>query len=505
MPVFSVYSDNFGSLKTLKYIGMVTFLLSIVLLVAGYFIYGAIVERVLGVDPKRETPAITMADGVDYVPMGWGRIFLIQFLNIAGLGPIFGAVAGAMWGPVAFLWIVFGCIFAGAVHDYFSGMLSVRNKGRSIPEIVGEYLGDGFRQFMRLFTVLLMLLVGAVFVVGPAGILNNIAGIGVPVWVAIVFGYYVLATMLPIDKLIGRIYPLFGFALLFMAVGIFLGLIYRGYPIPEVFSLGFSNLHSDPGKFPVFPMLFVTIACGAISGFHSTQSPLMARCITNEKLGRRVFYGAMVAEGIVALIWAAAGMAFYGGVGPLNEVMAAHNGNAAVVVNEISNTLLGKFGGVLALLGVVAAPITSGDTAFRSARLIVADFLRMEQVSIRSRLIITVPIFIAGFLITKMDFAIIWRYMAWSNQTLATIVLWAITVYLVNENKFYWITLVPSIFMTAVVSTYLMAAPEGFELPLSIAYLIGFFMTALVVIWFLLFVRKFRKYQFEAIKVKSKK
>lgn len=484
---------------------MVTFLLSIVFLVAGYFIYGAFVENVFGVDPKHETPAITMADGVDYVPMGWGRIFLIQFLNIAGLGPIFGAVAGAMWGPVAFLWIVFGCIFAGAVHDYFSGMLSVRNKGRSIPEIVGEYLGDGFRQFMRLFTILLMLLVGAVFVVGPAGILNGIASLGIPVWAAIVFAYYILATMLPIDKLIGRIYPLFGFALLFMAVGISIGLIYGGYPIPEVFPTGFSNLHSDSGKFPVFPMLFVTIACGAISGFHSTQSPLMARCITNEKLGRRVFYGAMVAEGIVALIWAAAGMAFYGGVGPLNEVMLANNGNAALVVNEISNSLLGKFGGLLALLGVVAAPITSGDTAFRSARLIIADFLKIEQTSIRSRLMITIPIFIIGFLITKMDFAVIWRYMAWSNQTLATIVLWAITVYLVYEKKVYWITLIPSVFMTAVVTTYLMVAPEGFALPLSMAYPIGFLATALVVLWFFYFIRKFKRYQLDAIKIISSK
>ncbi len=480
---------------------MITFFLSIALLITGYFIYGAFVEKVFGIDPKRETPATTMADGVDYVPMGWGRIFLIQFLNIAGLGPIFGAVAGAMWGPVAFFWIVLGCIFGGAVHDYFSGMLSLRNRGRSIPEIVGEYLGNGFRQFMRGFTVLLMILVGAVFVVGPAAILNGMINLGIPVWAGLVFAYYILATLLPIDKLIGRVYPVFGFTLLFMAVGITFGLIAGGFNIPEAFPAGFTNMHSESGKFPVFPMLFITIACGSISGFHSTQSPLMARCITNEKLGRRVFYGAMVAEGIVALIWAAAGMAFYGGVGPLNEVMAAHKGNAAWVVNDISNSLLGKFGGILALLGVVAAPITSGDTAFRSARLIVADFLKMKQSTIRSRLTITIPLFIAGFIITKIDFAIIWRYMAWSNQTLATIVLWAITVYLVNERKFFWITLIPSIFMTAVVSTYLMVAPEGFSLPLNLSYAIGISITLLVSVWFLLFIRKMNKRESAAMKV----
>ncbi len=469
---------------------MITFVSAILLLIAGYVIYGAFVEKIFGVDAERATPATTMADGVDFVPMKWGRIFLIQFLNIAGLGPIFGAVAGALWGPVAFFWIVFGNIFAGAVHDYFSGMLSVRNHGQSVPEIVGKYLGNGFRQFMRGFTVLLMILVGAVFVIGPSAILNGMGNLGIPVWSAIVFLYYILATMLPIDKLIGRVYPVFGFVLLFMAVGISASLIYGGYQIPEAFPSGLTNMHSQAEKFPVFPMLFITIACGAISGFHSTQSPLMARCITNEKLGRRVFYGAMVAEGIVALIWAAAGMAFYGGVGPLNEVMAAHNGNAAWVVNDISNSLLGKLGGLLALMGVVAAPITSGDTAFRSARLIIADFLKMNQQSIISRLKITIPVFIVGFIITKIDFAIIWRYMAWSNQTLATIVLWAITVYLFNERKAFLITLIPSVFMTAVISVYLLAAPEGFMLPLNTSYTIGFIFTLLVLGWFITYVRK---------------
>ena len=306
---------------------MITFLLSILALIAGYIVYGAFVEKVFGVDSKRPTPAVTLRDGVDYIPMGWGKIFLIQFLNIAGLGPIFGAIAGALWGPVAFFWIVFGNILAGAVHDYFSGMLSVRNDGKSIPEIVGDYLGNGFRQFMRIFTVLLMVLVGAVFVVGPVGILNNMANFGISVWTAAVFIYYILATMLPVDKIIGKIYPVFGFAMLFMAIGIFAGIISGGFEIPKVWPSGLINMHSDADKYPVFPLLFITIACGAISGFHSTQSPLMARCITNEKLGRRVFYGAMVAEGIVALIWAAAGMAFFGGIQELN-VCALHGCSA---------------------------------------------------------------------------------------------------------------------------------------------------------------------------------
>lgn len=459
---------------------MMSFLLSIAALILGYVFYGALTEKVFGVDPSRKTPAISMTDGVDYVPLKWGKVFLIQFLNIAGLGPIFGAVAGAMWGPVAFLWIVFGCIFGGAVHDYFSGMLSIRHNGKSIPEIVGVYLGNGFKQFMRVFTIFLMLLVGAVFVAGPAAILNGIAELGIPFWTTIVFSYYILATMLPIDKLIGRIYPLFGGALLFMAVGILVSLIIGNYTIPEIFPSGITNMHYNPDRFPVYPLVFISIACGAISGFHSTQSPLMARCITNEKLGRRVFFGAMITEGIVALIWAAAGMAFYGGVGPLNEVMQLHGNNAAWLVNDISHSMLGKFGGMLALLGVVAAPITSGDTAFRSARLIIADFLKLEQKSILKRLYITFPLFVAGFLITRADFSIIWRYMAWSNQTLATIVLWAITVYLLHEHKHYIMTLIPAIFMTAVISTYIMIAPEGFSLPKQVSYYIGVAITLLV-------------------------
>jgi len=466
---------------------MITFLLSIVALVLGYLIYGRFVEKVFTIDTTRPTPATTQADGVDYVPMKWRKIFLIQFLNIAGLGPIFGAIAGAVWGPVAFVWIVFGAIFAGAVHDFMSGMMSLRMNGLSIHAIVGRYMGNGVKQFMSFFTVAMMILVGAVFIMGPATILSGLTTgfMGVTAWATLIFVYYVLATMLPIDKLIGRIYPFFGFAMLFMAVGIGGAMIVNGLPIPELIPSNFTNMNADPGKFPIFPMLFVTIACGAISGFHSTQSPLMARCITNEKYGRRVFYGAMITEGLVALVWAAVGMSFFGGVRELNDVMAAQKGNAAWIVNEISNSLLGRFGAVLAIIGVVAAPITSGDTAFRSARLIVADFLKFDQKSIKNRLILVAPLFTIGFLLTQIDFSIIWRYMAWSNQTLATIVLWAITIYLATELKFYWITLVPAVFMSAVVSAYLLVAPEGFGINTFYGQISGVCIAGVLLIWFL--------------------
>jgi carbon starvation protein CstA len=471
---------------------MITFFVGIVVLVLGYVFYSRVVEKLADVDYKRQTPAYAMKDGVDYVPLPWWRVFLIQFLNIAGLGPIFGAVAGAMWGPVAFLWIVLGSVFAGAVHDYFSGMLSIKHKGLSITEIVGIYMGNGTKQFMRGFTVVLMVLVGAVFIMGPAKILAGLTPdfFSMTFWVWVVFAYYVLATMLPIDKIIGRIYPVFGFALLFMAVGLIIALFVKGYHIPELNLTSIHNYHDNAEKFPIFPMLFITIACGAISGFHATQSPLMARCVTNEKFGRRVFYGAMITEGVVALIWAAIGMSFYGGVRELNEVMNANNGNAAFIVNEISNSLLGKFGGALALLGVVAAPITSGDTAFRSARLIVADFLNYKQGPIKNRLFISIPLFFVGFLLTQVNFDIIWRYFAWSNQTLAMIVLWTITVYLVLEKKFYWITLIPAVFMTAVTTTYLLFAPEGFALSKEISYSLGAFFAVASLLGFFIYVRK---------------
>jgi carbon starvation protein CstA len=471
---------------------MITFFISLAILLGGYLFYAKYLERIMEVDSSRPTPAIRMADGIDYVKMPWWKVLLIQFLNIAGLGPIFGAIAGALWGPVAFVWIVFGTVLGGAVHDFFSGMLSVRHNGLSITEIIGIYLGKGAKQIMRVFTVVLLILVGVVFISGPAGILANLTpnNFDFSFWVWIIFIYYILATLLPIDKIIGRFYPIFGFALVFMAVCLFTALIVKGYSIPELTPDNWQNFHYDKENFPIFPMLFITIACGAISGFHATQSPLMARCIGNETEGRRVFYGAMVIEGVVALIWAAISMSFFGGMEGLAEVMQAQNGNAAWVVNEVSFSLLGKFGAVLALLGVVAAPITSGDTAFRSARLTVGDLLKYNQKPVKNRLLITLPLFAVGFILTKINFDVIWRYFAWSNQTLATVVLWTVTVYLLQKKKQYWITFLPALFMTSVVTTYIMLAPEGFSLPKPISYSVGFLITVAVCIFFVIYKKK---------------
>jgi len=452
---------------------MITFLLSIVALVVGFLLYGRFVERIFRPDPARETPAIRIHDGVDYVPMPGWKIFMIQFLNIAGLGPIFGAILGAMYGPAAFIWIVLGSILAGGVHDFFSGMLSERNDGASISEVVGIYLGPWFKQFMRVFSVVLLVLVGVVFVLGPAKILKGLTGVNVPVWIYLIFAYYLLATLLPIDKIIGRIYPLFGGALLFMALAIGGVMIFKNVAIPNVTVATLHNMHSDPGKFVLWPMLFITIACGAISGFHATQSPLMARCITSEKQGRNIFYGAMIAEGIVALIWAAAAMSFFGGVSELNATMAEHGNNAAWFVNQVCDSWLGKLGGALAILGVVACPITSGDTAFRSARLTIADVLKLKQKAVKNRLYITLPLFAVGLLISSLKFDVVWRYFAWSNQTLATVVLWTAAMYLIRRGKLHWIATLPATFMTAVCSTYILVAPEGFSLSTKLAYPVG--------------------------------
>ncbi|MGB5988587.1 MAG: carbon starvation protein A [Marinifilaceae bacterium] len=474
---------------------MVSFILSIIALVLGYILYGKFVEKKFGVNPDKDTPAISKADGVDFVPMGWGKIFLIQFLNIAGLGPIFGAIAGAMWGPIAFLWIVFGCIFAGGVHDFFSGMLSVRHGGASIPEVVGKYLGTGFKQFMRLFSVVLLILVGVVFIKGPAAILTGLTGLNITILIVGIFVYYLLATMIPIDKLIGKIYPIFGVSLLVMALGIAGALVFGDFTIPELVPANLINMHANPEKYPIFPMLFITIACGAISGFHATQSPLMARCMTNEKQGRKIFYGTMIAEGIVALIWAAAAMSFFGGVEELGETMSIPGHNAAWVVNEICGSLLGKIGGALAILGVVAAPITSGDTAFRSARLTIADSIKFPQVKLRQRLIITLPLFAVGLLLTQVDFAIIWRYFGWANQTLATIVLWTAAMYMVTKGRSHWFATIPATFMTAVVVTYILIAPEGFHFSSNIAYTVGL-VSALITLTIFVLVSK-KKYNKE--------
>jgi carbon starvation protein CstA len=472
---------------------VVTFFISILLLVGGYFLYGRIAERVFGVQPERITPAYTHTDGADYVPMGWCRILLIQFLNIAGLGPIFGAIMGAIYGPAAFLWIVLGTIFGGAVHDYFSGMLSVRNNGMSLPEIAGKYMGVGFKQFMRGFTVLLMVLVGAVFVAAPAQLLANLTPewMNMTVWCIILFVYYIAATLLPVDKLIGRIYPVFGFAILFMAASIGGCLIWNDAPIPEITFSSLRNMHPDADAYPIFPMLFISIACGAISGFHATQSPLMARCLKNERMGRRIFYGAMVIEGIVALIWAAVAMSFFGSVGGLQEFLRANNNSAAVVVDKIAHSWLGVFGGLLAVIGVIVAPITSGDTAFRSARLIVADFIGYSQKNISRRIIVALPLFIIALVILQINFDVIWRYFAWANQTLAAATLWSITVYLAKERKCYWITLIPSLFMTMVICSYIIVAPEGFRLPINTGLLIAAVCTVVASVMFVWWLRNY--------------
>lgn len=458
------------------------FLISVVVLVVGYLVYGKFVEKIFGIREERQTPAHAMKDGVDYVPMPWHKIFLIQFLNIAGLGPIYGAIAGALWGPKAFFWIVFGSIFAGGVHDYFSGMLSIRNNGDSVSEIVGKYLGNGAKQFMRVFSVVLLVLVGTVFMTGPARLLANLNFLGLEsyqIWLGIVLVYYFLATILPVDKIIGKVYPLFGASLLVMAVGIGVMLVAKGYQLP---ALGVENIHPD--NLPIWPLLFITIACGAISGFHATQSPLMARCVENEKYGRPIFYGSMIAEGIIALIWAAAAMSFYHGTEGLAAVNGA--GGPGAVVHEISTALLGGFGGLLAMLGVIACPITSGDTAFRSARLVIADFMKSNQTKIGKRLTIALPLFAVGFGLSLIDFNIIWRYFAWSNQTLATLMLWASAMYLVQTKKFHWIATIPAVFMTAVITTYILQAPEGFKLSTSISYPVGI-VTAVVVFGFFLY------------------
>ena len=450
---------------------MTSFLIALAVLIGGYFIYGAIVEKIFGTDPTRKTPAYTMRDDVDYMPLPTWKVFLIQFLNITGLGPIFGAIMGVMFGPAAFIWIVVGTIFAGAVHDFISGAISLRARGMSLPEIVGNELGNGIKQVMRVFSLLLMILVGAVFVSQPADLIAGMTPESLDriFWVVVIFVYYMLATVLPIDKLIGNFYPIFGFALLFMALGILGVLIWGDVTLNLDFSQGLESQH--PKNLPIFPMMFVSIACGAISGFHATQSPMMARCLKNERLARPIFYGAMVAEGVVALIWAAAAIAFTGGYDQLATYMAEHNNSAGVLVNDISMSWLGTFGGILALFGVVAAPITSGDTALRSARLIAADFLHYDQSSVAKRLIISVPIFAAAFGIMMIDFSVLWRYFAWCNQTLAVFTLWAITVYLARHKKAYIITLIPAMFMTVVSVSYILFAPspEGFGLSYPIA------------------------------------
>jgi len=496
---------------------MVTFIVSFLLLILGYVLYGAFVDKVFGSDPQRQTPCYASLDGVDYIPMPTWKVFLIQFLNIAGTGPIFGAIQGILFGPAAYLWIVLGCVLGGAVHDYMSGMISLRKNGASLPEIVGDELGAVARIALRVMALVLMILVGAVFVTTPAGLLANMIGgdsmLGENLfWIIIIFAYYLLATLLPIDKLIGRIYPIFGIALLLMGVGLIYGIFAYDGNIPEI-TEAFSN-HHPTSTMPIFPGMCITIACGAVSGFHATQSPMMARCLKNEKHARPIFYGAMITEGLVALIWAAAAIKFadsfdvtkYGMTGdeaPYAKLWAlmtnggTSNANPAVLVNVLCITWLGKVGAVLAILGVVAAPITSGDTALRSARLIAADFMHYKQNRIYKRLILSLPIFVISGVLMFVKFDVLWRYFAWFNQSLAVVTLWTITVWLTKRSaaegtkKYaFLVTLVPALWMTIVCSTYIFIAPEGFQLHHFIAYLLGGLVTVGVLVWYILWAKK---------------
>ena len=458
---------------------MVSFFISVLALILGFLLYGRFVERVFGPDPARPTPAVTKADGIDYIALPSWKVFMIQFLNIAGTGPIFGAIMGAKFGPAAYLWIVFGCIFGGAVHDYLSGMLSLRNGGAGLPELIGKYLGKSAKTVMLCFSILLLVLVGAVFVYSPAVILKDLAGDGTNaafmVWAGVIFVYYIIATMLPIDKIIGRIYPFFAVALIFMAVALLVGLVVKMPQLPELWD-GLQNRTQTWGGQgqPIWPYMFVTIACGAISGFHATQSPLMARCLKNEKLGRPVFYGSMITEGLVALIWAAVSSYFFFGGGAA-EVGGTFADAAPTVVTKVSRNWLGIAGSILALVGVVAAPITSGDTALRSARLIIADFLHFDQKPVGKRLAISIPLFLVAALMLWFNIAnedgfnVIWRYFGWANQTLAVFTLWALTVFLARERKgaYYLMTLLPACIMTAVSVTYISIAQIGFNLPMG--------------------------------------
>ncbi len=459
---------------------MITFAICLVSLIAAYFLYGRFLERVVGINPEADMPSKTNYDGVDFMPMPRWRIFLIQLLNIAGTGPIFGAVMGACYGPVAFLWITLGGIFMGAMHDFISGVISIRNGGESLPEIIGKYLGGGMHRFTLVVIPILMVLVGAVFIVTPSQILSDKTDTPYLMWVAIIIVYYFASTILPIDKVIGKIYPIFGAALIFMAVALFGVLLFGDYSVPELTTIENKNFNAD--KLPIVPTLFISIACGAISGFHATQSPLMARCMTNEHEARPVFFGAMISESIIALIWAAIAMAFFGGVEGLNTFMQDNGGNAGVAVSTISDTTLGVVGGVLALLGVVVAPITSGDTAFRSARLIIADMLHYDQKPVFKRLVVSIPLFAIGIGIAFVNFDIIWRYFAWSNQALSVITLWMITAWLMRRgSKVSLLALVPAIFMTYVCSSFVFVSTQFVGLGATAeAYIYGAAMMAII-------------------------
>ncbi|XAW89197.1 carbon starvation protein A [Vibrio sp. CDRSL-10 TSBA] len=468
---------------------MLWFLTCVAALIGGYFIYGTFVEKVFGINEKRQTPAHTQTDGVDYVPMSTPKVYLVQLLNIAGVGPIFGPIMGALYGPAAMLWIVIGCIFAGATHDYFSGMLSIRNGGASVPSLSGRYLGNGAKHFMNIFAIVLLLLVGVVFVSAPAGMITNLINeqtdltVNMTTMVVIIFAYYIVATIVPVDKIIGRFYPLFGALLIFMSVGLITAIAFSSeHQILGGFEVSDMLTNMNPNDMPLWPALFITIACGAISGFHATQSPLMARCLENEKNGRFVFYGAMIGEGVIALIWCAIALSFFGSLDALSA--AIKDGGPGNVVYSSSFGLLGVFGGIIAFLGVVILPITSGDTAFRSSRLILAEYFNMEQKTLRNRLLMAMPLFVIGGILTQVDFGIIWRYFGFANQTTAVMMLWTASAYLLRHNKLHWITTIPAMFMTAVCITFILNnSTLGFGMPMQISTIIGLVATLAITVY----------------------
>lgn len=486
---------------------MYTFVAGVLALILGYFVYGKIVSKVFGTDDSRPTPAITHRDNIDYVPMATWKVYLIQFLNIAGTGPIFGAILGILYGPSAYIWIVLGCLFGGAVHDYLAAMISLRQNGLSLPEIIGQQLGNSAKVILRVLTLVLMIMVGAAFTMTPAGLIASLTpswGVcGTALfWTIIIFAYYLLASLLPINKVIGNIYPVFGFVLILMAVMVLLGIFTHSGFMPEI-TEAFTNHHPQQ-EMPLFPGICITISCGAVSGFHATQSPMMARCLKKESLARPVFYGAMVTEGLIAMIWAGAAILFVSGLGvegatPYEQVLnyltdnGAHTPNPTILINALCNSWFGSVGAVLAILGVVFAPITTGDTALRSARLILADALHINQSKLLKRMVVLLPVFALSIVLTCVEFNVLWRYLAWINQTLAVFTLWAITLYLAKEKKAYLVSLVPAAWMTAVCSTYILIAPEGFAIDATPSTIAGCVVTIFCLMMFHRFLIKNKK------------
>ncbi|MBY7144365.1 carbon starvation protein A [Virgibacillus sp. NKC19-3] len=459
---------------------MLTFFISIIILIIAYFTYGKCIEKIFGIDQSRQTPAIANHDGVDYVPMKKQNNAMIQLLNIAGTGPIFGPIMGALFGPVAFIWIVLGSIFAGGVHDYLTGMISIRNKGAHIPELAGKFLGNFSKHLVNAFALLLLLLVGTVFATTSGSLLHVLLDGQMALWIilALIFGYFLLSTVLPIDKIIGRIYPILGAILLIGTLGVGITMFTSGYgsAIPE---LTLENMHPD--NLAIFPMLFLTITCGALSGFHATQSPIISRTVQTESQGRYIFYGMMITEAVIAMIWAAASMSLFHGEN-LNALINA--GTPSAVVNEVATTLLGAIGGTIAVLGVIILPITSGDTAFRAARSVIADYINFNQKKIMNRLTIAIPLFIVSIILTQIDFDILWRYFSWANQTTASLALWIATMYLLVKGKKYWVSFIPALFITDMVLVYILHAQIGFNLPMNVSHIGGVILTIAFSIWF---------------------